>query len=86
AAHVAPRSAGKGDRVDADRLFDAAVEIADDGVAVLKHPDQTALDPLMVKPRMSLATGFVTAALESEIGAHTFSGPAVISLPVILTK
>ena len=77
---------GKADRVDADRIFDPAVEIADDGIAVLKHPDQESLDPLLVKPRMSVATGFAMAALEAEVGAHSFTGPAVISLPVIITK
>jgi uncharacterized protein YcbK (DUF882 family) len=82
----APRGGGKADRARADRIFDPATEIAADGAAVLKHPDQEAIDPLLVKPRMTVATGFVTAALEAEIGAHTFTGPAVISLPVILTK
>ena len=82
---AAPRG-GKSDREDADRIFDPAVEIADDGVAVLKHPDQEGLDPLLIKPRMSVATGFVMAALEAEVGAHSFTGPAVISLPVIITK
>ena len=37
------------------------------------------------KPRMSLATGFVTASLDGP-ALHGFSGPAVVSLPVILTK
>ncbi|MCE1237447.1 MAG: DUF882 domain-containing protein [Hyphomicrobiales bacterium] len=81
---AAPRK-GRSDRVGVDRLFDAAIEIEDDGQS-LRHPDQTALDPLFEKPRMTVATGFVTAALDAELGAHAFTGPAVISLPVILTK
>ncbi len=84
--HPVAHSAPKTDRADADRIFDPSNEAAGEAFAALKHPDQNALDPLLIKPRMSLAAGFATASLDEGFGAHTFSGPAVISLPVILTQ
>lgn len=83
---VPPHPATKTDRADADRLFDTRSQAAGESFAALKHPDQNDLDPLLIKPRMSLAAGFTTAAADTDLDAHGFSGPAVVSLPVILTR
>lgn len=76
---------GKGDRAVADRIWDADAHAEGETFAQMRHPDQNAIDTLFTKPRMSLATGFTFASLELE-GSHAFTGPAVVSLPVILTK
>lgn len=76
---------GKTDRSVADRIWDADSHADGETFAQMRHPDQNALDTLFTKPRMSLATGFTFASLDLE-GSHAFTGPAVVSLPVILTK
>ncbi|TBW40801.1 DUF882 domain-containing protein [Siculibacillus lacustris] len=76
------RPTAKSDRSGEGRLLDTAAAADGRGFALLRHPDQGSLDGLMGKPREALAGGFVSAAL-SPLPTATFSGPAVVALPIV---
>lgn len=78
------RPIAKTDRAAGARVFDMATATTGEDFAQLKHPDQLSLDTLMVKPRLTVAMGF-SRTFEAPVGA-SFSGPAVVALPIVRTE
>lgn len=83
-AAATARPVAKLDRVDAERLYDAAAGRTDgQGFAQLRHPDQEDVATLLSKPSMTLAGGFTGSAIGGGWGSGRFAGAAVVALPIV---
>ncbi len=81
AASVSKPIAPKGDRSAAAHVLDNHAKTSSESFALLRHPDQLALDGLLAKPNLVLAAGFGRSLTGTATGG--FSGPAVVALPII---
>ena len=81
AASLSKPIAPKGDRSATAHVLDNQAKTSSESFALLRHPDQLALDGLLAKPNLVLAAGFGRPLTGTATG--TFSGPAVVALPII---
>ncbi len=76
---------GKSDRASEARLLDGFGSAFGHGFAQLRHPDQTAVEGLFVKPERALAVGFGRTDVE-ELRVQRFTGPAIVALAILKTE
>lgn len=83
-AAATSRSIGKVDRADVDRLLGSDLRADGADFAVMRHPDQETVSPLLAKPNFTVAARFDFSP--DRLGTRRFTGPAVVALPIVRTQ